>query len=688
MIEIKLPNNMQKTSTLPFCGTNPNGDTIEVNSKYITKNSEPWLCVMGEFHFSRYPSNEWEKEILKMQAGGVNVIATYVFWIHHEEERGVFNFEGNCDLRRFVGICNKHNIMVMLRIGPWAHGECRNGGFPDWLQNQTDFAIRQNDAAYLEHVHRLYAQIYMQVQGMLFTDGGCVVGIQIENEYGPCGVSPAPEIRMEHMKKLKKMAVEIGFKVPIYTATGWGGATVVDMEMLPVMGGYCDAPWAQTTEEMPESINFLVRHALNDPTIGCDHNTTDESGRPFTWNVGAYPFLTAELGGGMQVTDHRRVVVFPKDTLALAVTKLCSGAVLLGYYMYHGGTNPLGKYSTFEESRVTGYPNDLPKMSYDFQAPLGEVGLPNDSYFELKRLHMMLHCFGHLIADSPAIIPDNNATDPADLVSMRYAVRHNARHNCGFVMINNHLRKRTMAQHTVSFHLQNENLDLKIKDIQIKNDDVLILPYNLPLDDAILESTNATPLTRIGKRYFFFCDSLAVYNFSKGTADIITLTQEQANHAFLFGDSLYLCEQVMYQNKDKIFVESTSPVVNIIKYNEAGEPVTTTHRVSTRAASASFTALQGDSYQIEIEYNGVYEDCLLTLDYIGDKVSVFTDKLIGDWFTTGLPYHISLARHSYPKTLTVKIERYEDKAQYFDIDCPKGCSLNNVSMTPLYTIEI
>lgn len=68
-----------------------------------------------------------------MRACGMDIIATYVFWIHHEEEEGVFDFSGQRNLHRFLELCEKWQMHVWLRIGPWAHGEARNGGFPDWL---------------------------------------------------------------------------------------------------------------------------------------------------------------------------------------------------------------------------------------------------------------------------------------------------------------------------------------------------------------------------------------------------------------------------------------------------------------------------------------------------------------------------------------------------------------------------
>jgi hypothetical protein len=121
------------TGYLHMGGTSSDGHSLQVNSRYLSLDGKPWLPVMGEFHFSRYPAAQWEDEILKMQAAGVNIVSTYIFWIHQEEVQGQFDWSGQRDLRRFVQLCARHHMYVWIRIGPWAHGEVRNGGFPDWI---------------------------------------------------------------------------------------------------------------------------------------------------------------------------------------------------------------------------------------------------------------------------------------------------------------------------------------------------------------------------------------------------------------------------------------------------------------------------------------------------------------------------------------------------------------------------
>ena len=148
------------------------------------------------------------------------------------------------------------------------------------------------------------------------------------------------------------------------------------------MGGYCDAPWDQRVTEIEASGNYTFTHERNDHNIGSDHGF----GYGVTFDIEKFPYLTAELGGGLQVTSHRRTIATSKDIAAVALSKLGSGVNLLGFYMYTGGTNPEGKLTTLQESRATGYLNDLPVKSYDFRAAVREFGQVSSTLRELKLL--------------------------------------------------------------------------------------------------------------------------------------------------------------------------------------------------------------------------------------------------------------------------------------------------------------
>jgi hypothetical protein len=91
-----------RSSHLKMGGTNQLGESIDVNNYFLSINKKPFIPVTGEFHFSRYPNQYWEEAIRKMKAGGIDIIATYVFWNMHEELEGQFNWSGDNNLRKFI----------------------------------------------------------------------------------------------------------------------------------------------------------------------------------------------------------------------------------------------------------------------------------------------------------------------------------------------------------------------------------------------------------------------------------------------------------------------------------------------------------------------------------------------------------------------------------------------------------
>src|ERR1017187_10523156 len=221
---------------LPFAagGRSPDGRVLAVNSRYLLLDGKPWFPVMGEFQYTRYPAENWEQEILKMKAGGVRIVSTYIFWIHHEEIEGQFDWSGRRDLHRFVELAGKHGMFVWVRVGPWDHGEVRNGGLPDWLLRKTK--TRENDAAYLRYVQRFYGEIGRQLKGLFWKAGGPIVGVQIENEYHSRGAGKGEE----HILTLRKMVRDAGMDAPFYSITGWDDAAIPSRDVIPVFGGYPD----------------------------------------------------------------------------------------------------------------------------------------------------------------------------------------------------------------------------------------------------------------------------------------------------------------------------------------------------------------------------------------------------------------------------------------------------------------
>jgi beta-galactosidase len=492
-------NSPPPTEYEPGSATSPSGKTIGLNSRYLLLNGKPWLPVMGEFHYSRYPEQQWEEEILKMKAGGVQIIATYIFWIHVEEVEGQYDWSGQRDLRRFVELCAKHGMYVYPRIGPWAHGEARNGGLPDWLLKKGP--TRRNDPGYLSYVDQYFSQIADQLKGLLWKDGGPVIGIQLENEYGVKGAGAGTE----HILKLKEMAIQKGLDVPLYTITGWDNVPIPRKAVLPVSGGYPDEPWNPSLEKLPANEVYAFRPGRS------ASGDVDETTEAPAYNLTATPqtpWLTAEIGGGVQDTYHRRIVVQPDDVAAIFPVKIGSGVNLYGTYMFQGGENPDGKLSTLQEVHTTEYATDVPVKSYDFQAPLSEFGTERELFRKLKVFNYFLNDFGADLAPMVVHAPAIRPASPADLSVLRLSVR--SEEQKGFLFVNNYVRGYSMPARKatqVRIKLPGEILNVPDSPVNIPSGAYFIWPFNMKLGAATLRYSTAQLFARIANGtetiYFF-----------------------------------------------------------------------------------------------------------------------------------------------------------------------------------------
>ncbi|KOU61711.1 glycosyl hydrolase family 35 [Streptomyces sp. MMG1533] len=480
------------TGHLPFADAPGVPDPIAVNSRWLTRGGRPWFPVSGEFHYSRYPAGEWEEELLKMKAGGVTVVASYLIWIHHEEIEGRVRFDGDRDLRRFAELCARHGLDFIPRIGPWSHAEVRGGGLPDWLLAR-DCTPRTDDPAYLEPVRAWFTAIAEQLRGLDRAHGGPIVAIQIENElYDQPG----------HLLTLKRMAQEAGMSAPLWTSTAWGGVQLPPDELLPLYGGYTETFWTEADGGWPDTCrkHFFFTHQRDDEGIGADlRPTTVRGGEPDAF-ADRFPWATCELGGGMAVSYHRRPRVDPDDIGALGLTKIGCGSVWQGFYMFHGGTNPAGELTTLQESHATDYPNDLPVLTYDFQAPLGEYGQYRRTYHELRLQHLMLADFGHLIAPMESVLPERQPAAQDDRETLRWAVRSDGA--SGFLFVNNHQPHEPLPDHpdtsfTVGFPDGSGESTLPSTPVTVPSGAYFCWPLRLDVAGLRLEWATAQPVCTV-----------------------------------------------------------------------------------------------------------------------------------------------------------------------------------------------
>ena len=624
-------------------GKNPKGEEINVTSRYFTRNGKPWIGVMGEFHFSRYSRENWHRELAKMKAGGITIVSTYLFWIYHEEIEGKMDFGGDNDIRAFIEECKDVGLDVVIRIGPWAHGECRNGAFPDWLLKK-DYKLRDNNEEYLAIVKKWYQSIYNEVKGLFYKDGGNIIAVQIENEF----VDNA-----EHLAKLKEIAVECGFIAPIYTVTGWNsasGAKIPVDEVVPVFGGYCEAPWENHMNRLSPSPHYFFNRMRNDSAIGTDLIAKTQSDG---WQLPyeRYPFATCELGGGIEVTHHRRPIIKPMDIYAVSLVKLGDGNNLVGYYMYHGGTNKIGELSTFNETKATGYPNDYPILSYDFQAPLSEYGEVREQYGLLNMLHMFVNDFGEEFA--PMIAVDSaNSVEADDTNSLRYGMRTNGK--SGFVFVNHYQRLTELAD------IENTVIsagNVEFPPIDVKGEVSFFMPFNMKMGDSVLEYATAQPLCKCDDTYFFaeIPNIKAEYKFSKGSANIVTVPFENAKYMRKLNGTVYIgggCN--LYEENGQIHsVEDGEYICQ--KWN-GSEFETLKIGQSAKQSNVEITGVENAPFEPKykeelciggerkltwkkINVDGRYG--FAEIDYVGDVAQIYADgELVADDYYYGKTWRV------------------------------------------------
>lgn len=473
----------------------PDGRVLGVTTRYLTLDGKPWIPVMGEMHYAREPEADWDADLARLKAAGVDVVSTYIIWIYHEEVQGQWDWSGRRDLRHFAELCRKHGLLLMVRIGPWAHAETRNGGLPDWVVKAGP--TRQMDPAFMAETRAFDEQIGTQLHGLLWKDGGPVIGVQIENEYAQRG----PGKGAPYILALKAMARQAGLDVPLYTVTGWDNAVVPPREFLPVYGGYPAAPWGGTTRAIgPQEVytfRFGSRVSGNMGMIGAGTSIT---GQETPVDDAKLPFLTAEVGGGNEDTYHRRPVIAADDIAAMVPVMLGSGVNGYGTYMMVGGEDPNGKLTTLQESQATGYPTDVPVKSYDFQAPISEFGRERLSLRLLKEWNYFMQDYGALLAPMPAFAPSVRPKSPADLSVLRWSVRTNG--SSGFVFVNNYVRGSEMPAHPgTQFDLAmpaGHMLRIPSTPVDVPAGAYFAWPFGLSLDGVQLRYATAQLMARLG----------------------------------------------------------------------------------------------------------------------------------------------------------------------------------------------
>ena len=670
-----------------FAGSNADGEEISFTNFYMMKNKRPFFGVSGEFHFSRMSDDRWEDEIIKMKMAGMNIIATYVFWIHHEEEEGAFDFTGCRNLRKFIELCKKHDMYVILRVGPFDHGEVRNGGIPDWMYGKP-FEVRKLNDGFLYYTRRLYTKVAEQIGDMFYKDNGSIIGVQIDNEYMH---SSAPwEITTgitdewvfggddgeAYMLTLKDMAADCGLLPVFYTCTGWGGA-IAPNSMIPLWGGYAFRPWIFYSHkgEHPATEEYVYQN-FHKNGYKCNYDFHPR------YNPEDKPYSCCEMGGGMSSSYYYRFQYPYKSVDAMANIKIASGCNFLGYYMYQGGSNPIGKHGTFMNE------GQMPKISYDFQAALGEYGQIRESYQRTKTIHQFVTAFGKHLCDMQTVLPDGASwIDPKDGDTMRYAVRTDGK--SGFLFVNNYQDHAPMSEKKgehIIIELDDEEIDF---DISLDVDENAILPFHFDMKGIDLNHATAQPVTAIekdgittyvfmrpdgitasftfdenvdiigtngneeGKTYIAkLIDGIDLFTVKSGNTivKVLVIDRTMSNQMYCTGtSSLVFTEAAILEDEKGLRIETISAVNTVYTYPAASsdDGILSKHILTAEQKNVEliYEKVANNRYTISLPQDCLdgIKDARLQINYRGDIGHAFIDgRLINDNFCNNATWEIGL----------------------------------------------
>lgn len=325
--------------------------TVEMGNREIRVDGKPVQILSGAMHYFRIHPDYWRDRIVKLRQCGLNTLESYLAWNVHETREGVFDFSGGKDFRRYFEMAAEEGLMVIVRPGPYICSEWDLGGLPAWLLTKPNLRLRCMNKPYLDAVERYLDQIIPQLRSLQCTEGGPVIAIQLENEYGAYGNDH------EYMRFLEKKYRDGGITVPLFTSDG------ADNTML--RGG--------TLPDVPATVNFRNYPAENLKKLAEFH--PDDP-----------PFIMELWDGGA----HHWGNLFPEhdaEAVRQDIREVLKNHFHMNLYMFHGGSNP----GFMNGANNWGNHYTAMLSTYDVDAPLSEEGDPTPKYFaiqeEIKRFY-------------------------------------------------------------------------------------------------------------------------------------------------------------------------------------------------------------------------------------------------------------------------------------------------------------
>lgn len=316
---------------------------FEIREKDFFFNDEPFKIISGAVHYFRNLPDTWDDIFEKLVALGCNCVETYCVWNMHEKHLGEYDFSGILDIRAFLEKANSYGLLAIIRPGPYICAEWEFGGLPWWLQNIPDMEIRCSNRPYMERFSAYLKRLFDEIRPMLITNGGNVIMLQVENEYGYYGDDK------EYLADLVRIYRDNGIDVPLFTSDGTKRSEIID----------------GSTEGCLSTLNFGSK--------------VEENFRFHDELYPASPKMCMEMWDGWFDAwgDEYHHVTSAEDYAEVVDDMLNRGS--LNMYMFIGGTN-FGF-----SSGANHYEKFAPDVtSYDYDALLTESGDVTEKYLAVR----------------------------------------------------------------------------------------------------------------------------------------------------------------------------------------------------------------------------------------------------------------------------------------------------------------
>lgn len=352
------------TAMLPPVSAARKGGTFTVGDKTFLLNGKPFVVKAAELHYPRIPRPYWEHRIKMCKALGMNTVCLYVFWNIHEQQKGKFDFTGNNDVAEFCRLAQRNGLYVIVRPGPYVCAEWEMGGLPWWLLKKKDIRLREPDPYFMERVKLFERKVGEQLASLTIQNGGPIIMVQVENEYGSYGENKA------YVSAIRDIVRQSGFdKVTLFQ---------------------CD--WASNFEK--NGLDDLV-WTMNFGT-GAD---IDQQFRRLGELRPNAPQMCSEFWSGWFDKWGARHETRPAKAMVEGIDEMLSKGISFSLYMTHGGTS----FGHWAGANSPGFAPDV--TSYDYDAPINEYGQATPKYWELRHTMEKYNDGGKLPAPPKAPMP-------------------------------------------------------------------------------------------------------------------------------------------------------------------------------------------------------------------------------------------------------------------------------------------